>query len=256
MFIDIHNHIIPYIDDGSDSMNTTLDMLRIASEEGIGKIIATPHFIYGDINNTAQYIPGAGAEAAAAASDRGIEMLFGSEVFMCPEVGALVEDGTVCRLNGSRYILVELPMLSIPAYTTEVLFKLQLAGYVPIIAHPERNKVFQSHQDQLFKLVERGILAQVNATSITKLYGKEVQKVAMKFIECGLVHFVSSDAHTNRGRAPRLVKAYDIIASEFGRDSADRLFIKNAQQVVDNKELTVETPVKKKKNFFIAMFGF
>ena len=256
MFIDIHNHIIPRIDDGSDNITTSLDMIRIASEEGIRKIIATPHFIYGSVNNSAKYIAELGAEVANVASEEGIELMFGSEVFICPEICSLVQDGTVCRLSNSRYVLIELPMLSIPTYCIDVLFNLQLMGYIPIIAHPERNKVFQKNQDQLFKLVERGILAQVNSTSITKLYGKDVQKVAMKFIEGGLVHFVASDAHTNRGRAPRMIKAHDVISKEFGKDVARKLFTENGQAVIDDREIYVDIPVEKKRNFIMSLFSF
>jgi len=256
MFVDIHNHIIPYVDDGSENIATSLEMLKIASDEGIGKIIATPHFIYGAINNCTQNIAQSGAEVANAALEKGIELMFGSEVFICPEICSLVQDGTVCRLNNSRYILIELPMLSIPTYTIDMLFNLQLLGYIPIIAHPERNKVFQNNQAQLFKLVERGILVQVNATSITKLYGKDVQKVAMGFLEGGLVHFVATDSHTNRGRSPRMLKSHDIISSEFGKDVANNLFTKNGQAVIDDVEIFVEAPVKKKKNFFVGLFSF
>lgn len=256
MFIDIHNHIIPYIDDGSDNITTTKAMLQIASDEGIGKIIATPHFIYGDVNNTAEHIIESGVESTNVAREKGIELMFGSEVFICPELCSLVQDGTVCRLNNSRYILIELPMLSVPDYTTDILFNLQLMGYVPILAHPERNKVFQNNRDQLFKFVERGILAQINATSITKLYGKDVQKIAMKFIESGLAHFIASDAHTNRGRAPRMARAYDIITGEFGKELANSLFIENGQAVIDNREIVVKAPVKKKSNFLVSLFNF
>lgn len=255
MFVDIHNHILPGVDDGSDSVNMTREMFNIAREEGITKIIATPHFIYGDVNNTAAYIKSRGTEIKDIAREYGIELKFGSEVFICPEICSLVQDGTICRLDDSRYILIELPMLSIPSYTTEVLYNLQLMGYTPVIAHPERNKAFQSSPDKLAQYVERGILAQVNATSITKLYGKDVQKVAMKLIGMGLVHFVGTDSHTNRGRAPRMEKAYDTVVSEFGRSVAEKLFTLNGQAVLENREISIEVPVKKKKTFFAALFN-
>ena len=251
MFVDIHNHIIPGVDDGPDDISTSIEMLRIACEEGIGKIIATPHFIHGEINNTPQRITDGGAAVLDAARNGGIELLFGSEIFIFPELASLVKAGAVQTLNKSRYILLEFPSIGFPTYAAELLFSLQLMGYRPIIAHPERNKVFQSDQEQLFRLVERGVLTQVNTTSITKLYGREVQKAAFNFIACELVHFVASDAHSTRNRAPRMSMAHKAIVSEFGRDIADKLFFNNGQKVIDNDEIIFQPPVRKRKKIFI-----
>ena len=253
MFTDIHCHIINGIDDGAETAEMSCDMLDIASQEGIGNIIATPHFIYGDINNSAQIIREAGQETQRNALDRDIQLHFGSELFICPELCSLVEEGTASTLNDTRYVLVELPMLSIPDYTTDVLFELQLSGYLPIIAHPERNKVIQENPERLFKLVERGILSQVNATSINKIYGKTVQKTAFNLIERGLVHFVAADAHTCRGRAPKLKKAYDAIVERFDRDIGDSLFIVNGKSVINDREIETHA-LPQKKRFIFSFF--
>lgn len=259
MFVDIHNHVLFGIDDGSDSLKTSFEMLKIAKEEKISKIIITPHFIYGAINNTDQYIKNKLVEFKEFVKEQGfaIELYPGSEVFISPETGALVLEDTVCRLNNSKYVLVEFPMLSIPDYAQDVLFQLQLQGYKPIIAHPERNKVFQQYPDELYKLVERGILAQVNSSSINKLYGKNVEKIALKFIEAGLVHFVATDAHTCRGRSPRMLRAYERVKEVRGKDVADNLFINNGTAVIENRDFEVKTPAKVRSKgieFIMKMF--
>jgi len=249
MFVDMHNHVLYGVDDGSDSIETSLEMLKIAEEEGISKIITTPHFIYGAINNNNEYIKSKFSEFKEMEVEQGINIgLYpGSEVFISPETSSLVMEGTICRLNDSKYILIELPMLSVPDYMEEVLFRLQLQGYKPIIAHPERNKVFQQYPDELCKFVERGILTQVNSSSINKLYGRRVEKVAMEFIESKLVHFVATDAHTCRGRSPRMIHAYERVREVCGNIIADNLFINNGTAIIENRNFQVEMPVKARK---------
>lgn len=245
MFVDIHNHILYGIDDGPDNIKTSLEMLKIAKEEGIGKIIATPHFIYRAINNTSKNIKSKFTEFEKIIAEQGvnIEMYPGSEVFISPETSSQVMDGTVCRLNDSKYILLELPMLSIPNYVKDVLFQLQLQGYKPIIAHPERNKVFQEYPNELYKLVERGILTQVNSSSINKLYGRSLEKVAMEFIESKLVHLIATDAHTCRGRSPRMIHAYERVRKTCGNIIANNLFENNGTAIIENRDFQTETPI-------------
>ena len=255
LFTDIHCHIVPSIDDGAECIDTTNDMLDIAREDGIENIIATPHFIYGEINNTMQHINDSAESAIKLAADKGIQLYCGSELFICPQLCSLVDEGVAATLNNSRYVLVEFPMMSIPEYTKDILFSLQLQGYVPIIAHPERNRIIQDKPNILLSFVERGILTQINATSINRIYGSKVQKVAFELIGQGLAHFVASDAHTTRNRAPRLSKAYDEICKKFDQDVADNLFCYNGKAVIYNREIAAEiTKHTKKKTIFSYFF--
>lgn len=259
MFADIHNHVLFGIDDGSDSLKTSLEMLKIANHEGISKIVVTPHFIYGAINNTKEYVKNKYNMFKQIVEEQGIdiELYPGSEVFLSPETGALVMGDTICRLNDSKYVLIEFPMMSVPEYAKDVLFQLQLQGYKPIIAHPERNKVFQQYPDELYNFVERGILTQVNSSSINKLYGKSIEKIAMKFIESNLVHLVATDAHTCRGRSPRMIYAYERVREVCGKETADSLFIKNGTAVIENRDFTVQTPERARNKgltFIMKMF--
>ena len=140
MMIDIHSHILPGIDDGAGDAEAALGMARIALKDGISKMIATPHFIPGEIENTAEAVHNKCLEfkRLLAAEGIGLEIFPGTEVFITPDTPELIEGGGVCTLAGSRYVLLELPMMSVPGYTGEVLYRLQLNGYIPIIAHPEQ----------------------------------------------------------------------------------------------------------------------
>lgn len=237
--IDLHAHILPGIDDGAKDMCMSAEMLEIAARDGITDMIVTPHFIHGDIDNTADKIKQQLVQLAAEAEHRNISVSLypGSEVFICPEVPALLQEGKIQTLNDSRYVLIELPMAMVPEYTEDVLYEVRLLGYTPVIAHPERNMMMGRKPGILKELVEQGALAQVNATSITGLYGKRIERIAMKMIANGWVHFVCSDAHSCRGRAPILSRARERISRKYGKEKADRLFEANGRSVLSNSEI-------------------
>jgi protein-tyrosine phosphatase len=173
----------------------------------------------------------------------------GCEVFICPEVPELYEKGAVGTLANSRYILIELPMLNIPAYTDQVLYDLQLKGLVPIIAHPERNEQIIEHPEILLDMINRGMLAQANVGSITGLFGRKVKKAALKFIEAGLVQFVASDAHSTGRRSPLLSIAAKQIARSYGDELAKALFINNGVLLILNEQIPIHINWKAKKGF-------
>jgi protein-tyrosine phosphatase len=129
-------------------------------------------------------------------------------------------------------MLIEFPMMSIPLYTDDILYKLQLKGVTPIIAHPERNSEIQYNHGILEDFVRRGILSEVNSGSITGVHGMEVKKTAMKLLEKGLVHFIASDAHSVRYRTPDLSKAIKIIEKKFGAKLREDLFTNNPMKII------------------------
>lgn len=266
MNIDLHTHILPGIDDGSKDMGTSLEMLNIAKGDGTGHIILTPHFIHGSVNNNAALVQEKCLKLTDAAAAEGIEVNLypGSEVFISPEVPELAKEGVICTLNNSKYILVELPMMSIPSYTPEVLYQLALNGYVPVIAHPERYEAIGKNPSILYDYIQRGVLCQVNSTSLIGLYGKKIRETALTLLRHNMIHFVSSDAHTCKGRAPRLQKARDLVAATVGEDTAQRLFQANGLSVINNTVIQAPEPLKIRKvsnwllpsaRFFEKIFG-
>lgn len=236
MYVDIHSHIIPGLDDGAKDLDTFLKMMRIAEEEGITHIIATPHYISETRMSDLSGFIKKSNELQQLASEKGlrVKILSGCEAFICRELADLYDSNHVLTLNQSNYILVELPSFNLPVYTEQVFYELQLRGLTPILAHPERNSHIMNDPDFLLRLTERGILVQVNAGSITGLYGKHVRNAAINFIGKGYVHFVASDAHTDRRRAPRLKEAAGIVKERFGYEVADALFYLNGKTVIEN----------------------
>lgn len=249
-FVDIHSHIIPGIDDGAKDMETALEMLRLASLDGTRHIVATPHFTPSTISdiggatldtsgimNISEIVREKTSELSeqAASLNIDINIYSGTEVLIHPDIPSLLENNSICTINGSKYVLVEFPMSEIPLYASEVLYQIQLKGLIPIIAHPERYNEVIKDCGILLDLVGRGMLVQVNAGSLTGLFGRKAQKTAMKLIKAGMTHFVASDAHGCGSRSPELGKAAWIVEKKFGREIMQELFYSNGMAVIENR---------------------
>ena len=235
MYIDIHSHVIPGIDDGARNEAIALEMLAIAKKNGTGHIIATPHYVYGNTRYGFATIIEKCNSLNGLAASAGIDITVypGCEVFITPELIELYEQGLIGTLADSRYMLVEFPMMSIPPYTDNVLYELQLKGITPIIAHPERYSEIQRKPELLEAYIDRGILIQVNSGSITGSYGRQLKKTVMRLIKEGYVHFIASDAHSNDKRNPDMNKAAAIVEKKFGTKMRDNLFALNPLKIVN-----------------------
>lgn len=254
--IDLHCHILPGIDDGAENFEQALEMARIAQQDGIKTILATPHYIRGSIeNNTKVNVINCTGELNAVLSQHKIDVLIlpGCEVFLTPELPDLVATDEIITLNNSRYVLIELPMNSIPPYTEQVLYELQLAGKVPIIAHPERNREVQTKPEILLPYIARGIHLQVNTGSCLGLFGKHAEKTAWKLIHSGIVGMISSDAHTTHKRSPKLSYVYKQIEEKYSTEIAQQLFLRNPERIINDQEIVLYTSdfkSRSKRNIF------
>ncbi|WHH57521.1 CpsB/CapC family capsule biosynthesis tyrosine phosphatase [Petroclostridium sp. X23] len=255
MFVDIHCHILPGIDDGAKDMDHAVEMCRIAEEEGIKEIIATPHFIEGDLHNDKVVVQEKVKELMGVLEELHINVGIhpGNEVFITPNLVQLVKDGHVSSLNHTKYILVEFPMMSIPDYAQDIFYDLQIEGYTPIIAHPERNMIVAEKPDKLFEFISRGALAQVNSTSISGIFGKKVKETALFLLKHNMVHFMATDAHTARGRSPKMNRALNVIQTQLGAKTADMLMYNN-RSLLNGEDITVLEPLKGKTDKGIFTF--
>jgi protein-tyrosine phosphatase len=238
--IDIHCHILPCVDDGASDMSQALDMASCAVKEGIICIIATPHFIedsFGETTKQRIHDELAVFKKTLIENNINLEVYGGCEVFISPGVPDLVKQGVIFTLNGSRYLLIELPMGSIPIYTEEVFYELELQGITPILAHPERKREVIHRPEILLPYLEKGVLLQVNSGSLTGFYGEKVAKTAWRLLEKGMVHVIATDAHNTRSRAPMVRKAYDMVANRMGQVKAEILFSVNPERILLDQEV-------------------
>jgi protein-tyrosine phosphatase len=170
-----------------------------------------------------------------------IELHLGVEIYLTPQTPADLETGRLWTLAGSRYVLVELPFRTWPTYAEDVLFDLQLKGYVPILAHPERYTVIAHEPNRMYSLAERGILSQVTGAALLGGHGHEAQRCAETLVKHGLAHFISSDAHgvTMRKRMPQLGEAMRSAARLVGEERARALVLDNPGCVVGDRPIEV-----------------
>ncbi|WAA09711.1 tyrosine-protein phosphatase [Fervidibacillus albus] len=252
--IDLHSHILPGIDDGAQTVEDSLEMAKVAVQNGIKKTVATPHHQTSKSQNPKNEIVPRIKQINEALQKEGIplEVLLGQEVRIFGEWMEHYEKGQIATINDTQYVLVEFPSNHVPSYSERLFYDMQMNGLVPIIAHPERNSQIVEQPDKLFQLVEKGALAQLTAASLTGQFGKKVQKFSNQLIEANLVHFIASDAHNTTTRTFKLDEAFEKIEQDYGLDYV-YVFQENAELVVDGKMIYREhpKPIQRKRLFGI-----
>jgi protein-tyrosine phosphatase len=235
--VDIHSHVLPGLDDGSRSMEESMQMLALAAEGGTTDIVATPH-----ANPKYRFDPELMAELLAvlrrALGSAGPRIHTGCDFHLTFEN---VNDALARRahysINGGRYLLVEFPDLLIYPKTADLFARLLDAGLVPVITHPERNELLRKRLPDLKAWVGMGCLIQVTAASYEGRFGRRAQSFAETLMAENIVHFVASDAHDTKHRPPGMRSAFDLVSKRWGGGRAEALFITNGQAVIDNKPL-------------------
>lgn len=242
--IDLHAHILPGLDDGSGDLAESVAMAEVARDDGIHTIVATPHVLQGVFDNDKNKILSAVKALNQTLQEQGIavKILPGAEYYLEADLPLKLAQGELLTINDNgRYLLVELPSAFIPEYSAQALYEIQLQGVTPIIAHPERNAGFSRRPTILEELISRGVLAQVTSASITGLFGKKVKQTAYSFIKQGLIHLISSDAHSSKVRAPLLSQAQKEIEHQLGSDLARQLTVQNPCSIVKGE--SIEPPL-------------
>lgn len=249
--IDLHNHILPALDDGAADIAESLAIARQFVAEGVSAIAATPH-----LNLSARAPVGREAVERALATVRDaigregieLEVAQGEEVYLVPEVLTALEAGQACTLGGSRSVLVELPFEVKPAYLDDLIFQIQLAGYTLILAHPERYRFVQRDVSAVEPLVDRGVVLQATAPALLGEYGPGVKRTAERLLQRGFYALGASDRH-HPGPLRSLVQMHDRITALTNADLADLLLRENPRRVLAGQTVvppdTTETPVKK-----------
>jgi len=234
--VDIHCHILPDIDDGAKSWEMTAEMCRIAADDGITHIVATPHyndeFLYDRERYTAMLGELHEAAGGKLAFSLGCDFHFSSD-----NVRDALAHPQRYAIGESQYLLIEFSDYSIPSSAKHDLRSVSSNGIVPIITHPERNPVLRRAPEMLLEMVEQGCLVQVTANALTGFWGDRPKRMAEWLLSRGAVHFVASDAHDPKRRTPVLSPARSAIATLAGDEVADALVIHNPSAVVDGERL-------------------
>lgn len=196
--IDIHSHLIPGIDDGSKSVEDSLNMLHAFVELGYKKVITTPH-IMGDFykNTPSTILSGLEEVRAAMLKDERLKDLkieAAAEYYFDAEFEQKIHNEKLLTF-GDKYLLFEVSYLNEPDGINNIIFQMQTHGYKPVLAHPERYPFWHNKFDKYQEFVDKGVLLQLNTNSLTGHYGPMVKKVAEQLIDANLISFIGSDCH-------------------------------------------------------------
>ena len=252
--IDIHSHILPKVDDGAGDMEEAITMARIYIDNGIKKVIATPHYIDGYANSLKEENILVLEKLKEALNKEGLELevYLGNEIYITMDIIDLLEEGKVSTLNNSRYVLIEFPMLDIPMYSESIIYELLLKGYVPIIAHPERNRNIIEDPNILYGFIEKGALAQLNLPSLEGVYGEKIKTTAEILLKHNMIHFVGTDAHSKDRRAPNVKNSLDLLLELVGETAFIEITYLNPLKVISDELISPNAPVRyKKKSGFL-----
>ena len=236
-YYDIHCHILPHVDDGARSTSMAEDMLRIAYANGIRHIVLTPHYTIGRFEQTREEIYDQYRLFLARVEDEfpDIEFFFGREIFFGEEVAELLQENVISTINDTDYALIEFHPTATASYIAESLYKIETAGYTPILAHIERYPDLFKNVKMIEQIIESGAYIQVNASSIEGRFGNGVKRQIIKLMKKDLIHFIGTDAHSNRSRAPYLQDCVRYLEKKFGSSYVKRILEENPAKMLKNE---------------------
>ncbi len=238
--IDIHCHLLPGVDDGPKEMEQSLAMIAQGVGDGISAVVATPHILSPlNDNRLSEICQRRFEELKKKVDEQGvnIRLFLGSEIFFQFDLASICRQRLGTLADNGKYPLIEFPLNSLPHRFEEELFRLQLSGFVPIIAHPERNMTLTGDVGKLFELSSRGILFQVNARSLTGEHGRFIKRITERLVAEGAVQFVASDAHDPVSRPLILSQARRAVEKLVGEETAEELFYLNPQRALRGENI-------------------
>jgi protein-tyrosine phosphatase len=243
--IDIHNHILPAVDDGAKDAEMALSMLREAVSQNIGHLVLTPHLYEPDIidgtsdwkNRTQQGFKT--VQNLIKDNKLALDVTLAAEVRYQDFLPTILKELPV--LIGGKYLLLEFSFHNVPIHIEHVIRELMIQGIVPILAHPERIKPWRYEPDRLERLINMGCLSQVDIGSITGNLGEESQKFALHLLEKDAVHILGSDAHDIERRPILARQGYEWIKTKYGKDYADLLLKENGQRILAGKTVFMDS---------------
>lgn len=250
--IDMHSHILFGVDDGPETIEDTLRILEQAAIEGITDMIATPHAFSPHFHVSRTEIEGQIEllKDVIEAAKIPVKLHTGQEVRLCDNLVEKLHMKEALTLANSRYLLLELPTQSVPAYTVNIIQSLLGEGYIPIIAHPERNRAIAEKPERLERLVRHGALAQITAGSVAGHFGKNVQKLSLQLIEANLIHTYGSDVHNVTTRPALFEEGLDYLEKKKLHNIVDILLENNDRIVQDESLFLLEPKIPNSKKWW------
>ncbi len=238
---DLHTHILFGVDDGCKDISESISLLKEAEKQGITELVITPHYMKDTkytCNNEEKNKRFAELQEAVKKENINIKLYLGNEVYITEDFVKLLKKGEIQTINNSKYLLLEFPMGNMLFNTKDIIYKLVISGYVPILAHPERYRIFQKHPDHIDEYLRMGVLLQGNYKSLYGKYGKEAKKTLTYYLKKNKITFLGSDCHHEKDfklkklkkKLKSLVKSDNIV---------EDLLENNFSKVISNENLGI-----------------
>jgi protein-tyrosine phosphatase len=203
--------------------------------------VATPHVLRGKWQNDSREVLEKRIAELRDAVGSAPRLLLGSEYFFAHDMNELLQRGqAIVPLAGSRYILIEFDSYNVPPMVEQPFYRAQLDGWIPLIAHPERNAIFQAKPEVLAMLVRLGAKVQVTGASFLGDFGEEARQAAVKLLQGNLIHVIATDAHNLKRRPPRARASREMVTRLAGSDVAQALFVDNPRSIIENHGLVYD----------------
>lgn len=239
-YADIHCHALYGVDDGACDINESLAILRFMHDEGIRTVIMTPHYHGGRCEPAIDRVENHFAKLQQTAADDDklgdMDLHLGCEIYYYPSIIEWLDEGRVATMAGSSYVLLEFGYTMEKRMITEGVGAVVNAGYRPVIAHVERYRKLVGDMKAMDELLEMGALIQINTGAFYE--GFKIRSFIKKLLKNEMVHFVATDAHDDKNRAPYISQEARYIAKHYGEDYCRRLLIENPAAVIRNDPIS------------------
>ena len=244
--IDLHCHILPGIDDGAADISVSIAMAKAFVADGVSVVACTPHILPGLYANSGPQIRQATEELQQRLATERIplRLVTGADNHVLPSFVAELRSGHLLSLADSRYVLVEPPHHVAPPRMDEMFFNLLVAGYIPILTHPERLSWINSHYDVIQRLIQAGVWIQLTAGSLTGAFGQRARYWSERMLDEGCVHILATDAHDMARRPPKLSRGRELASKRIGSIEAEHLVETRPRGVLDNELPSNLPPLK------------
>ena len=248
--IDIHNHILFGIDDGSKSLSESINIIKKAISNGYTDIVLTPHyrfkqnFVCNNINKYKRFVE---LQNEVERLELPINLYLGNEITIDEDLFYYLNAEEAMPLNGTRYLLIELPFSNVFEGLDSVIDRLIAKGNVPIIAHPERY-LYYENLSEFERLLKKGVLFQGNISSLYGKYGGKAKATLEEMLKKNMIHFMASDIHSDSQTSYDRVEDAKRRVEELTKSKsiADDLFVNNARKVINNEKIDAYRLLKKK----------
>jgi protein-tyrosine phosphatase len=233
---DLHSHLLPGVDDGAENIDVALAMAQEAAAQGVVSMACTPHILPGVYENEGPRIRLAVSELQRHLDDAGIplRLVAGADNHVPPDFVGGLKSGQLLSLGDTHYVLVEPPHHVAPPRLQDLFFSILIAGYIPLLTHPERLNWIDEKYALVRLLAERGVWMQITAGSLTGRFGRSAKYWAERMLAEGCVHILASDAHDLKRRPPDLAEGRRAAARLIGDEEAHHLVVTRPKGIIAN----------------------